>query len=43
MAANDLERFRIVTHSNAASFLIKSILCETTNILFARAIKNYAK
>ena len=32
--------FRIVTHSNAASFLIKTILCENTNILFS---KNYWK
>ena len=35
--ANDLARSRIVTHSNAASFSIKTILCET-NILFS---KNY--
>ena len=29
-----LARFRIVTHSNTASFSIKIILCETNNILF---------
>ena len=28
----------LITHSNAASFLIKTILCENTNILFS---KNY--
>ena len=31
---------RIITHSNAASFLIKTILCEYTSILFS---KNYWK
>ena len=30
--------FRIVTHSNTASFLIRTILCENTNIFFS---KNY--
>ena len=30
--------FRIVTYSNAASFSIRTILCENTNILFS---KNY--
>ena len=33
-----LGRSHIVTHSNAASFLIKTILCENTNIPFS---KNY--
>ena len=28
-------RPRIITHSNAASFSIKTILCEHTNILFS--------
>ena len=31
-----LAHYRIVTHSNAASFSIKTILCETTNILFSK-------
>ena len=35
---DDLARSRIGTHSNAASFSIKTILCENTNILFS---KNY--
>ena len=30
-----LARSRIVTHSNASSFSIKTILCENTNILFS--------
>ena len=38
VAANILARSRIVTHSNAASFSIRTILCENTNILFS---KNY--
>ena len=29
VAANALARSRIVTHSNTASFFIKTILCET--------------
>ena len=29
--------FRIVTHSNTASFLIKNILCENTNIFFSNS------
>ena len=33
-----LGRSHIVTHSNAASFLIKTVLCENINILFS---KNY--
>ena len=33
-----IARSRIVTHSNAASFSIRTILCENTNILFS---KNY--
>ena len=37
---DDLARSRIGTHSNAASFLIETILCESTNILFS---KNYWK
>ena len=35
-----IARSRIVTHSNAASFSIRTILCENTNILFS---KNYWK
>ena len=35
LAANALERSRIVTHSNTVSFSIKTILCENTNILFS--------
>ena len=31
-----LAHSRIVTHSNAASFSIKTILCENTNILFSK-------
>ena len=38
VAANALARSRIVAHSNAVSFLIKTILCENTNILLS---KNY--
>ena len=33
-----IARSRIVTHSNATSFSIRTILCENTNILFS---KNY--
>ena len=40
VAANALARSRIVTHSNAASFLIRTILFENTNIPFS---KNYFK
>ena len=40
VAADAPARSRIVTHSNAASFSIKTILCENTNILFG---KNYYK
>ena len=40
VAAYALARYRIVTHSNAASFSIKNILCENTNICFS---KNYSK
>ena len=40
VAANALARFRIVMQSNAVPFLIKIILCETTNILFG---KNFLK
>ena len=40
VATNSLARSRIVVHSNAVSFLIKTILCENTNILFS---KNYWK
>ena len=36
---NALSRSRIVTHSNAASFLIKTILCENTNSLFFLNVK----
>ena len=39
-AANALARSHIVTHSNAVSFSIKTILCENTNISFS---KNYWK
>ena len=35
VAANALARSRIVTHINAASFLIKAISYENTNILFS--------
>ena len=35
VTANSLARSRIVTHSNAASFSAKTILCENTNILFS--------
>ena len=38
--ANTLARSRIVTHRKAASFLIKTILCENTSICFS---KNYWK
>ena len=38
VAANVLARFRIVTRSKANSFLIKTLLCENTNIHFS---KNY--
>ena len=38
VAANSLERSRIVTHSSTASFLVKITICETNNILFS---KNY--
>ena len=38
IAANVLECSLIVTHSNAASFSIKNILCKTNNILSS---KNY--
>ena len=31
-----LARSRIVTHSNAASFSIKTILCKNNNILFSK-------
>ena len=34
VVANVLARSRIVTHSNTASFLIETTLCETNNILF---------
>ena len=40
VATNALARFCIVRHSNAVSFLIKTILCENTNIVFS---KNYWK
>ena len=40
LMANALARSRIVTHNNAASFLIKNILCENSNIIFS---KNYWK
>ena len=36
VAANALARSRIVTHSNAVSFSIKTILCENTNISFTK-------
>ena len=39
VATNALARSRIVTRSNAVSFLIKTILCENTNIIFRK--KNY--
>ena len=38
VAANVLARSRIVTRSKANSFLIKTVLCENTNIPFS---KNY--
>ena len=40
VATNALPCSCMVTHSNAASFLISNILCENTNILFS---KNYWK
>ena len=40
IAAIPLARYSIVTHSNAASFSIKTIMCENTNILFSN---NYWK
>ena len=40
VAATALARSRIVTHGNAVSFSIKTILCENTNISFS---KNYWK
>ena len=40
VAANDLARSCIITHSSTASFLIKTTLCETNNILFS---ENYWK
>ena len=36
VATNVLARSRIVTHSKTASFSIKTILCEKTNILFSK-------
>ena len=36
VAAMALERFRIVTHSYAASFSRKIILCETNNIFYSQ-------
>ena len=38
-----LERFRIVTHSNAASFSRKVILCETNNIFYSREYQVWHK
>ena len=38
VAVNGLARSPIVTHSSAASFSIKTILCEIKNILLS---KNY--
>ena len=38
VTANALAGSRIVMHSNAASFLIRTILCENTKILLS---KNY--
>ena len=40
LAANALAQSRMVTHSNTALFLIKTILCENTNNRFS---KNYWK
>ena len=40
VASNTIARSRIVTHSSIDSFSIKTILCETNNILFS---KNYWK
>ena len=40
VATNALAGSRMVMLSNAASFLIKTILCEKTNMLFS---KNYWK
>ena len=39
-AASALAASRIFAHINAASFLLKTILCETNSILFS---KNYWK
>ena len=38
-----LERFRIVTHSNAASFSRKATLCETNNIFYSREYQVWHK
>ena len=40
VATNPFARSHKVTHSQVALFLIKTILCETSNILFSR---NYQK
>ena len=40
---NALARSRIVTHGNAAFFLIKTILCETKQHFLVRTIENYTK
>ena len=39
VAANVLARFRIVTHSNAVSISIKTILCENTNAFQQELLK----
>ena len=38
-----LERFRIVTHSNATSFSRKVILCETNNIFYSQEYRVWHK
>ena len=38
-----LERFRIVTHSNTASFLRKVTLCETNNIFYSQEYQVWHK
>ena len=43
VATNALTRFRIVTHSYAALFSIKSTLCETKNIFYSQENQNKTK
>ena len=43
VALRALARFRIVTHSNAASFSRKLVLCETNNIFYSREYQVWHK